>query len=97
MRMLMSTWMITGSATEDGQPIYMQNDSSWTGIFSKGFIIENAEEREHMLCIAQQNEKVVCDPYIIEVNIVDGKVHPNSLREQIRATGPTIALPIQRT
>lgn len=89
--------MITGSATESGQPIYMRSDGSWTRVFAEGWSSEQVEQRDHMLGMAQQNEKVVCDPYVIEVDVVDGKLRPASLREQIRATGPTIELPSQRT
>lgn len=89
--------MITGSATESGQPVYMRSDGSWTTVFAEGWSSEQVEQRDHMLRMAQQNEKVVCDPYVIEVSIASGMLQPGSLREQIRATGPTVKLPSQRT
>jgi len=46
-------------------------------------------ERDEKLQTARNQEALVCDPYLIEVEVADGRPSATTLREQIRAEGPT--------
>ncbi|KIG18030.1 hypothetical protein DB30_01917 [Enhygromyxa salina] len=89
----MKLWIITGSATESGAPIYLQSSGRWTHKLSAGHPISSEDERQSLLEAARGQQKLVCDPYWIEVRRAElGHLAPVSLREKIRAEGPTISL-----
>lgn len=89
----MTLWMITGNATDDGAPIYLQTKGRWTRRLSEGLAIARDEQRTQLLEEARAAERLVCDPYLIEVREgARGQLAPASLRERIRAEGPTVTL-----
>ena len=89
----MTLWMITGNATDDGAPIYLQTNGRWTRRLAEGLTIESEEQGDRLLGEAKLAERIVCDPYVIDVRrTVRGQLEGASLRERIRAEGPTISL-----
>ena len=88
----MTLWMITGNATDDGAPIYLQANGRWSRDLAEGLVLTAEDPRDEQLAAAKRAERVVCDPYLIEVRHAANRLEPASLRERIRATGPTIAL-----
>jgi hypothetical protein len=91
----MALSMITGNATDDGAPIYLRADGSWTRVLADAKASE-AEELAAALALAKTQQRIVCDPYAIDVKLVEGRLAPIGVREQIRANGPTVLLPIAR-
>lgn len=89
----MQLWMITGNATEDGAPIYLQTNGRWTRRLAEGLAIHGEDQRERLLAEAKAAERIVCDPYPIDVRLDARRgLVPTSLRERIRAEGPTVSL-----
>jgi hypothetical protein len=91
----MTLWMITGNATEDGAPIYLQANGRWSRRLTEGLAFTGEDQRERLLGEAKAgtSERIVCDPYPIDVrHSASGQLEPTSLRERIRAEGPTVAL-----
>ncbi len=89
----MTLWMITGNATEDGAPIYLQTKGRWTRRFADGLTITSETQRDQLLGEAKAAERIVCDPYVIDVRqTARGQLEAASLRERIRAEGPTVSL-----
>jgi len=86
----MNHYIITGFATKDGHPIYLLANNAWTEQFSEALTIPGKEQGEKLLEQAQSNALHVCDPYLIEVHIGENGPEPTSLRERIRANGPTV-------
>ena len=79
---------VTAWETKSGDVIWMKADGSWTknpaeiGAFT-------GEKAEAALAAAQADEAYVTDPYFMQVTHegqIDGR---ETLRERIRATGPT--------
>lgn len=91
----MALSMITGNATDDGAPIYLRADGSWTRVMADAKASES-DELATALALAKAQQRIVCDPYVIDVKLVEGRPAPISVRERIRATGPTVLLPIAR-
>ncbi|PRQ04521.1 hypothetical protein ENSA5_07520 [Enhygromyxa salina] len=89
----MKLWIITGSATDDGAPIYLQTGARWTRTLSAAEPVAD-DQPQHKLALleaARAQQRIVCDPYPMEVRRgSDGELAPISLREKIRAEGPTI-------
>lgn len=93
----MALSMITGNATDDGAPIYLRADGSWTRVLADAKASESDQlTTATALALAKTQQRIVCDPYVIDVKLVDGRPAPTSVRERIRATGPTVLLPIAR-
>ena len=93
----MKLWMITGSATDDGAPIYLQASGRWTHKLGAAFATEDAEERDALLELARGQQRLVCDPYSIPVQRTQlGHLAARSLKERIRSAGPTISLVEER-
>ncbi len=88
----MKLWMITANATDDGAPIYLQSEGRWTRRLAEGLGISSAEGRDALLAEAKAAERIACDPYVIDVRQGPRGLEPASLRERIRAEGPTISL-----
>ena len=86
----MAIYMITGSSTDTGAPIYLRREGGWTARFAEGAVLTTDAERDDLLQRARGEQRECCDPYPIDVE--DGAEGPKavSLKEQIRATGPTV-------
>ena len=87
----MTSFIVTGSATADGSPIYMTRDGEWTRRIVGAAQLGTEDQRERMLAQARGNQFTICDPYVIEVLVSGEDVLPATLRERIRAAGPTVA------
>ncbi|MGB1013375.1 MAG: DUF2849 domain-containing protein [Nannocystaceae bacterium] len=87
----MTRLIVTGSATVDGRPIYMRRDGTWVDRLADADVVEAKSDCEQLLVTARANEATVCDPYAIDVVVDGASVRAASLREVIRATGPTVA------
>ena len=80
---------VTAWNTQTGKNVWMKADGSWSndpadiGVFT-------GEAAEQALADAKTQEAVVTDPYFMEVT-EDGKIAGReTLRESIRANGPTV-------
>jgi len=94
-RRAMTLSMITANATDDGAPIYLRADGSWSRALSEGRAGES-EQLAAALALAKTQQRIVCDPYLIDVKLVEGRPTPTNVRERIRAHGPTVLLPVAR-
>ena len=81
---------ITGNATTDGRPIYRSFDGSWSPRLEDASLTTDPAHRDEALAAARTQEREVCDPYAIEVELSEHAPVPVRLRERIRATGPTV-------
>ncbi|RIJ15069.1 DUF2849 domain-containing protein [Henriciella mobilis] len=87
---------VTAWETATGKVVWMAPDGSWSddpdqiGVFT-------GEEAEKRLADAEAQEGIVTDPYFMQVTddgAIDGR---ETLRETIRANGPTIHPQFQRS
>jgi hypothetical protein len=85
--------ILTASATRDGQPLYRQARGGWTPSLALASVLCDESEAASELDAARDEEATVCDPYLIDVETKGERIVPLSFREQIRATGPTVAIP----
>jgi hypothetical protein len=53
---------------------------------------DEASAKAVLPAIVAGEQRAITDPYVIEVSVKDGAIHPLSARERIRATGPTIRI-----
>lgn len=88
----MTQQVISANRLGDGVVVYLNADNSWSELISGSVIAADEAAAEALLREAKQAEqdRLVIDPYLIDVAEVDGEVRPIKYREFIRATGPSV-------
>jgi hypothetical protein len=83
--------LVTANRLRDGIPVYRTVDGGWSPAVDDAALVEEAQS-EQWLADAQGGPPPlpVVAPYLIDAARVDGKILPATLREKIRAFGPTI-------
>jgi sulfite reductase (NADPH) hemoprotein beta-component len=85
--------VVTGKRTEDGSNVWRRADGTWSrSLADAGLVDSEANAKAHVAAAIQREQRVICAPYVIEVKVEDGVIQPQSSRERIRATGPTIRI-----
>jgi sulfite reductase (NADPH) hemoprotein beta-component len=86
--------LVTGNRLRDGVPVFFAGRGRWSPVIAEAVHVA-ADGAEALLAEAQAGAPPhpVIAPYLIDVALVDGWLRPLSLREQIRAFGPTVRSP----
>lgn len=88
-------WIVTANFTADGSVAYRRSDGTWSGHFADAEVFLTEEETAEIVRRAGQLEqRLVSDPYGIDVGFGPNGIFPNTARERIRAEGPTV--PVRR-
>jgi len=86
-------WIVTGNFLDDGNVGWRRADGTWSrSIADAGLVDSEANAKAHAATAIQREQRVICDPYVIEVTVEGGVIQPQSARERIRASGPTIRI-----
>ncbi len=86
----------TANALATGVVVYRQGDGSWSPRFADAFIARSKPEADALMIAAERDvvATLVVDLALIEVaSDAQGTIRPRTLRERIRAEGPTVPLP----
>jgi hypothetical protein len=87
--------VVTANRTWDGVVIYRTASKGWSTDLSDAAIVRAADEARELLAESVADDVGAVGAYIAPVEIKDGgKTKPGNLREQIRARGVTIDLPV---
>jgi hypothetical protein len=85
--------VITANDTEAGHPAYLTGRGDWSRALAEARVFEDEAQRDQALALAKTDQARVADPYVIDVAWDSGgQLAATSLRERIRAEGPTVAL-----
>jgi Protein of unknown function (DUF2849) len=84
--------VISANRLSDGVVVYLGHDSSWVERLSEAKIFSSKVQADAELLAAQGDAKrnLVVEPCLVEVREDQGSLRPTTLREAIRAQGPTI-------
>jgi hypothetical protein len=84
--------VISANRLIDGLVVYAGRDGVWTEALGEAKVLTSKAEAEAALVLAQNDVKrnFVVDPGIVEVTDEASSVRAVTLRESIRAEGPTI-------
>ncbi|MBN8938090.1 MAG: DUF2849 domain-containing protein [Rhizobiales bacterium] len=87
--------VVTANELASGAVVFRHADGLWSIDVGKAEIAESREAGDALLALALADQEgcLVVDPALIEIVREGGFVRPASLRELIRASGPTVALP----
>jgi hypothetical protein len=88
----MSHQVVTASRLRDGRAVYLTVGSTWSEKIAGSLVSSSDDESKTMLADgeAAADSHVVVDPYLIDVTLDDALPRPVTIREQIRASGPTV-------
>ena len=88
--------VVTANRTWDGIVVYRTAAKGWSADLSEAAIVRNSDEAKALLAESVADDVGAIGPYIAPVEVRDGgAIKPGNLREQIRAAGITIGLPVQ--
>jgi hypothetical protein len=87
--------IVTANRTFDGAVIYRTAAKGWSTDLSDAAIVRAADEARELLAESVADDVGAVGAYIAPIEIKEsGKIKPGNLREQIRAKGVTIDLPV---
>jgi uncharacterized protein YbjQ (UPF0145 family) len=86
-----STRAVTANRLRDGVVVFRTVTGGWSSRIADAEAASSEVELARLLAAAERDaaNAVVVGPYLIDVTEVDGELRPLSLRERIRAYGPT--------
>ena len=88
--------VVTANRTWDGAVIYRTAAKNWSTRLDDAAVVRAVDEARALLAESVADDLGAVGAYIAPVAIAEsGHVEPGNLREQIRATGVTIGLPVQ--
>lgn len=86
--------VVTANRAADGAVVYLRADGGWSTALNDAAITTEVGAARKLIGIASADDLRAVGPYIAPVKLGgEGEVRPGNLRELIRRTGPTIALP----
>lgn len=87
----MALQLVTANRLRDGAVVYRTETDGWSTDLARAYLVADAEA-EALLAAAETGPKPlpVVAPYLIEAEFEGGAIRPRSLRERIRAQGPTV-------
>ena len=86
----------TANALKSGAVVYRTKDGSWVRELAQAAIARSKEEADQLMAAAERDvvATLVIDLALIEVtHSTTGHVQARTLRERIRAEGPSVAFP----
>ena len=88
----MTQQVVSANRLTDGLVVYLTNDGGWSERLADVRVANDDATAEQLLAQAKQAEddRVVVDPYLIDVDEFDGELRPKKYREYIRAMGPSV-------
>ena len=86
-------WVVTAKLTDDGSNVWRRADGTWSPQLAEaGLVTDETTAKAHAAHTAANEQRLISDPYVIEVYADASSIDPLSARERIRASGPTIRI-----
>jgi hypothetical protein len=85
--------VITANRLSDGAVVHRTKSGQWTVELPAAQVLWSAEEARSALKAAQSDAQAAVGPYVAPIDASGAKAQPGNLRELIRTSGPTFALP----
>lgn len=85
-------WIVTGNFTEDGAVAWRRADGTWSRKIADAGLVDEPTATSQSAAARSTEQRLICDPYGVEVAVEAGVIDPLTARQRIRANGPTIQL-----
>ena len=88
----MTAKAITGNRLSDGAVVYLDAAGDWSERIAEARVAIDDESAAEILGLAEHPDQAVrvIGPYLIDVIVENGVPRAESIREAIRAAGPTV-------
>jgi len=91
----MTLYVVTANALADGGVLWLRAEAgrvAWTSAAREASTTEDARQRDAWLAAAEADvaRNLIVAPYAVEVAPVEGGFRHTSVRERVRADGPTV-------
>ncbi len=82
--------IVTANRLVDGRVVFRDRAGSWVATIAAAAVLEPAEAKDAVAASAADvAARTILDPYAVDVVTSAGGIAPKSMREKIRAAGPT--------
>jgi len=83
--------ILTANRLIDGEAVWLAADGRWAETIDEAELARDAAAEERLQGLGKEAlaRNLCVDVELIDVDLVDGAIVPNRLRERIRAAGPT--------
>lgn len=83
--------IVTANRLGDGEVVWLGTGGQWVETVEAAQVFDSKEAVAEALALGARAvaERLIVEPYEIDVTQKDGRIVPVRLREKIRATGPT--------
>ncbi len=84
--------IVTANRLADGVVVFQDAEAGWSEDFARAAVYADAAAVKAALALAGDAfaRSLIVDPYSVAVELRNGHYAPKSLREAIRASGPTV-------
>jgi hypothetical protein len=88
------TDVVTANRLQDGEVVYLTGNNDWSLWIEDAKVAENKEEGQVLLDQARPfvEHCEIVEPYLMKVDATGGRPQAISVRERIRAAGPSMRL-----
>jgi hypothetical protein len=86
-------WVVTANRTDDGSVAWLREGGGWSSSLADAALFVTEAEANAAALRGKAEQRLVCDPYATRMHFDGSAIVPVSMRERIRATGPSIAIP----
>jgi hypothetical protein len=84
--------IVTANRLTDGLVVFRKSDGAWSTLVQEAGVVSEKPALEAALAAAGADAaaRLIVEPYAIDVELSAGDLRPKTLRERIRAAGPTV-------
>ena len=83
---------ITANRLDDGRVVFLGETGDWPAAIDSAHLFNDGPELDAATAYAkaQNDARIIVEPYAIDMTDVGGRMLPARIRERIRALGPTV-------
>ncbi len=93
----MTSKVVTANRLRDGLVVFLAEGERWSLALADARVADGSQAEAAILAVAEQaaDDRIVVEPYLIDVTADNGAVRPVRYRERIRADGGPTFDPLQ--
>ncbi len=89
--------LVTANRLNDGLVVFLNESGDWTESIDRAKLVKSKEDAESLLKErSSTGDDAIIEPYLIDVEIVEGTIAPVRYREKLRGLGPTVRTDLGR-
>jgi len=88
----MSMKILTANGLHSGGVVFATGDGKWSAFITQAQLSSDSETEEALLAMAKQSveTQTIVEPFLIEIDVINGMPVPKRYREQLRVSGPSV-------